>query len=151
MMLWHTEGPWRWEINAKSKSLHLVGGKPQFDLTVLDFARWGTHGATMRLRDTAHDGMNIMHRLHERPDWIAPILGREHHASWCAAVVHPDARLIEQAPTLLADLVDAAALLRRYEELHRAKGTEDSNKKADVNAAMTSRFERTIAAARGVA
>ena len=68
-----------------------------------------------------------------------------------AAVVHPDARLIEQAPTLLADLVDAAALLRRYEELHRAKGTEDSNKKADVNAAMASRFERTIAQATGLA
>ena len=111
MMLWHTEGPWRWEINAKSKSLHLVGGKPQFDLTVLDFARWGTHGATMRLRDTAHDGMNIMHRLNERQDWINPFPGREHHASWCAAVVHPDARLIEAAPIMLAALRRAALAL----------------------------------------
>lgn len=107
----HTEGPWRWEINRKHRSLHLVGGRPQFDLTVLDFARWGTQGATMRLRDTAHDGMNIMHRLHERADWIAPFPVRGHHADWCSAVVHPDALLIQAAPTMLAALRRAAMAL----------------------------------------
>jgi hypothetical protein len=68
----HTPGPWRFEFNAQHRHVHLVGGKPQFDLTIMDFCRWGMHGATMLLRDTAHDGMNIMHKLHERPDWIAP-------------------------------------------------------------------------------
>lgn len=58
-------------------------------------------GATMRLRDTAHDGLQIMHRLHERPDWIAPEEGREHHKSWHQLVTHPDARLIAAAPDLL--------------------------------------------------
>ena len=104
----HTAGPWRWEINRGSKSLHLVGGKPQFDLTVMDFERWGMSGATIRLRDVAHDGMNIMHKLHERPDWIAPLPGRAHHADWFAAVIHPDARLMEAAP----DLLDALRSLR---------------------------------------
>lgn len=104
----HTAGPWRWEINRGSKSLHLVGGKPQFDLTVMDFERWGMSGATIRLRDVAHDGMNIMHKLHERPDWIAPLPGRAHHADWCAAVIHPDARLMAAAP----DLLKALALAR---------------------------------------
>lgn len=58
-----------------------------------------------------------------------------------------NARLITAAPELLADLVEAATTLRRYEALHRAKGTEDSLKKAEVNAALASRFEQTIAKA----
>lgn len=56
-----------------------------------------------------------------------------------------DAKLIAQAPNLLADLISAAGTLRHYEALHRAKGTEDSLKKAEVNAALASRFEQTIA------
>jgi hypothetical protein len=112
MNLPHTSGPWRWEINRKSKSLHLVGGRPMFDLTLLDFERWGMGGATIRLRDTAHDGMNIMHKLHERPDWIAPFHGREHHAHWCADVIHPDARLIASAPDLLDACVEGLEFMR---------------------------------------
>lgn len=100
----HTPGPWRWEISAQSKRVHLVGGRPQYDLTIIDFERWGMNRATMSLRDTAHDGMNLMHKLHERPDWIAPFEGRAHHAHWCANVIHPDARLIAAAPELLAAL-----------------------------------------------
>lgn len=57
-----------------------------------------------------------------------------------------NARLIAQAPALLADLTDAAAQLRKYETLHRAKGHLE---KADVNAALAARFEATIAAAVG--
>jgi len=102
----HTPGPWRWEINEKSKRVHLVGGKPQFDLTIIDAERWGMSSATLRLRDVAHDGMNIMHKIHERRDWVAPFKGREHHADWCAAVRHPDMQLIEAAPDLLASLRD---------------------------------------------
>ncbi|MGY3014709.1 hypothetical protein ACVWZ5_000214 [Pseudomonas sp. TE6283] len=58
-----------------------------------------------------------------------------------------NARLIAQAPNLLVDLVEAAAQLRKYETLHRAKGTADSLAKAEVNAELASRFERAIAAA----
>ena len=105
----HTPGPWRWEFNAKHRSLHLVGGRPQYDLTIMDFARWGMGGATMRLRDTAHAGMNIMHRVHERPDWIAPEPGREHHKHWHQLLTHPDARLIAAAPELLAALREMVA------------------------------------------
>ena len=107
----HTPGPWRWELNEKSKSLHLVGGKPQFDLTIIQPTRWGMGGATLMIRDTAHDGMNIMHKLHERRDWVAPFPGREHHANWCSAVRHPDMQLIEAAPDMLEALV---GLLSRY-------------------------------------
>lgn len=58
-----------------------------------------------------------------------------------------NAKLIAAAPLLLADLIDAAAQLRKYETLHRAKGTADSLAKAEVNAELASRFEQTIAAA----
>lgn len=100
----HTPGPWRFEFNAAYKNVHLVGGRPQYDLTIMDFCRWGMGHATMLLRDTAHDGMNIMHKLHERPDWIAPEPGREHHKNWFQLVKHPDIALIEAAPDLLAAL-----------------------------------------------
>ena len=58
-----------------------------------------------------------------------------------------DAKLIAQAPDLLADLIVAAGTLRHYEALHRAKGTAESLEKAEVNAGLASRFEKTIAKA----
>ncbi len=106
----HTEGPWRWELNMQSKCLHLVGGRPRYDLTIMDFTRWGMGNATVRLRDTAHDGMNIMHKLHARPDWFGPQPGREHHQGWHQLVLHPDMRLIEAAPDLLSALRDLVQL-----------------------------------------
>lgn len=57
------------------------------------------------------------------------------------------ATFIRFSPLLLADLMDAAAQLRKYETLHRAKGTADSLAKAEVNAELASRFEQTIAKA----
>lgn len=55
-----------------------------------------------------------------------------------------DANLIAQAPAMLADLKLAAETLRRYEAAHRAKNTEESTAKAEVNASLASRFEETI-------
>ena len=104
----YTQGPWRWEFNRKHKTLHLVGGRPQYDLTIMDFDRWGMRGAVATLRDPAEDGMNIMHRLCDRPDWIAPFPGRAHHATWCADVTHPDMRLMAAAPDLLEALIELA-------------------------------------------
>lgn len=131
----HTPGPWRWELNEQHKSLHLVGGKPQFDLTIIQPTRWGMGSATLFIRDTSHDGMNIMHKLHERRDWIAPFPGRTHHADWCADVTHPDMRLIAAAPELLEALIafvepvyeggidnDAALLAKAFAAIAKATG-----------------------------
>lgn len=57
-----------------------------------------------RLRGAIEDGMNIMHRLPDRPDWIAPFPARAHHAKWCSDVTHPDIRLMASAPDLLEAL-----------------------------------------------
>lgn len=59
--------------------------------------------------------------------------------------------LREQRDQLLVDLIEAAATLRRYEVLHRAKGNADSEAKAEVNAALAARFEATIAATKDAA
>jgi hypothetical protein len=75
-----------------------------FDLTVMDFARWGMSHAVPRFRDTSVGGMNLMDRLCDRPEWIAPEPGREHHKGWHQLVSHPDARLMAAAPELLAAL-----------------------------------------------
>lgn len=108
----HTPGPWRWEFNAKHRSVQLVGGKPQFDLTIMDFVRWGMGGAAPRFIEPceALNGLQLMHRVCDRDDWIAPFEGRKHHAHWCAGVTHPDALLMAAAPELLDLLIKA----RRY-------------------------------------
>lgn len=106
----HTPGPWRWELNENHKNLQLLGGKPEFDLTIIEPTRWGMGSATLFVRDTAHDGMNLLHKLHERRDWIAPFKGREHHARWLQGVKHPDMTLIETAPELLAALIACEVL-----------------------------------------
>lgn len=74
-----------------------------------------------------------------------------HFVEDCAAEeTLANARLIAAAPELLADLEVAAAQLRQYEALHRAKGTEDSLAKAEVNSDLAGRFEATINKALGV-
>lgn len=65
------------------------------------------------------------------------------------AEAEANARLIAAAPDLLADLRVAAETLRRYETLHRAKGTGDGLQKAEANRLLAMRFEATIAKATG--
>lgn len=101
----HSSGPWRWELNVSDKSVRLCGGVPRFDLTVVDFVRWGMGSAAPRFREDV-DGMNIMRRCDDHGEVFA---GREHHAKWFQGIDHPDARLIASAPEMLA-------LLRRIVE-----------------------------------
>ena len=105
----HTPGPWRWEFNGKHRQLKLVGGRPKFDLTIMEFCRWGMRGAGVSMRDTAPeaDGFNLMYKVHERTEWIKSFKGRDHHKDWCAAVDHPDMLLMQAAPELLEALTDA--------------------------------------------
>jgi hypothetical protein len=123
----HTPGPWRWEFNGEHRTLHLVGGRPRYDLTIMDFERWGMNGATMRLRDTAHDGMQLLYRVHERPDWIEPEAGRQHHKHWHQLLTHPDARLIEAAPELKDRLQRAIDALDRLTDMIDGTGFSESD------------------------
>jgi hypothetical protein len=130
----HTPGPWRWELNEAHKSLSLVGGRPRFDLTIIQPIRWGMGSATLFVRDTAEDGINLLYKLHERRDWIAPFPGREHHAAWCKGAKHPDLTLIEAAP----DLLEALVMVRDADEDCKRDGlpTIPSAARAKIDAAI---------------
>jgi len=73
----YTKGPWRWEFNPKTKTVQLCGGKPEFDLTVMDFVRVGMFGAGPRVIDKTDLGL------------LAGVVLR-----------HPDLDLIAAAPEL---------------------------------------------------
>jgi len=110
-----TPGPWRWELNPKSKCVRLCGGKPRFDLTVMDFVRWGIGGAAPR----------FVSGLLTRCDTMGVIVpGREHHAAWFQGLSHPDADLIARAPDLLAENESLRA------ELYIARGEIDALRRA---------------------
>ena len=46
---------------------------------------------------------------------------------------------------LIEALQEATETLRRYEAYHRTKGTDESTAKAEVNAALASKFEKVLA------
>lgn len=151
-----TGGRWRWEINMNNKRLHLVGGAGrEFDLTIMDFDRWGMGNAVATLRDTSIDGMNIMHRLPDRKDWIAPFPGRAHHADWCQQVTHPDMKWIEEAnPATIRTLLDehdrlvgeAAVMRDLLREAHGVIKTvqAESPEEADLLAELLRGMEQAI-------
>jgi hypothetical protein len=102
-----TPGPWRWELNEKSKDLNLCGGKPMYDLTVMDFVRWGVGGAIPRFNTQYNTDLAIM----KKADTFGQIVPeRKHHASWFKTLNHPDAQLIAAAPDLLEACMKALEL-----------------------------------------
>lgn len=109
-----TPGPWRWEVNEKCNQIQLCGGDPKggfgaFDLTVMDFERWGMRGAAPRFVDRSHT-----HPILARADTFAVIAPyREHHASWFKLIDNPDANLIASAPDILAALRKAHSFISR--------------------------------------
>ena len=114
-----TTGPWRWNVNGDTKSVEIEGGRPMYDKTVMDFARWGMNRAQPRFNGAlvdGEDGFNILYPLSGRKDWIAPYAGREHHKSWFANVTHPDAALIVAAVNFVRS-DDFRALLAEREAM----------------------------------
>jgi hypothetical protein len=95
-----TPGPWRWELNKKSKDLNLCGRGEcgPYDFYVMSFERWGMGGAVPTFREGK---MNSMVKAFE---FGKPVEGRLHHSDWFQDIDHPDARLIAAAPELLKAL-----------------------------------------------
>jgi hypothetical protein len=114
----HTPGPWRWELNEKSKRVVMCGGNPHYDLDVMSFARWGMGSATPLFREDV-DRMCIMHPARK---WEIPVAGREHHAAWFQTLNHPDANLIAAAPELL-EALELYALPYTDEQLYQLAET----------------------------
>ena len=118
-----TSGKRRWNVNRKSKCVHLDGGTPQYDLSILCFSRWGMGGATVEFIRGAKPYM--CDGFDKAQDVAVPIPGRAHHADWCADIDNPDAAFIAAADpsTVLAVIArcrDAEALIPRYQADLRA-------------------------------
>jgi len=94
----HTPGPWQWGLNLASKQVRLCGGKVKYDLTVMDFVRWGMSNAAPRFNVERQENLHLMTRADEL-SVVVP--GREHHSDWFRDIDHPDARLIAAAPDML--------------------------------------------------
>lgn len=125
-----TPGPWRFEVRPKDKVVYLQGGRPQYDLSVMDFVRWGMSGAAPRFRDVREQGLNLMTGISV---FTVPCPGREHH-TWLKLVDHPDAQLIEHAHDLADALRDALEVLRQVKALFDAKpATEMTEQEASLH------------------
>jgi hypothetical protein len=135
----HTPGPWRWEVSLKSKNVSLCGGRPPFDQTVMDFVRWGMGGAAPRFVDRDR------FLLRRADEFSVSVPGREHHSGWFRAIDHPDARLIEAAPDLLAALKDAIEMLEFVCECHEGPVTPEQ----EADWARLNRARAAIAKAEG--
>jgi hypothetical protein len=98
-----TAGPWRWECCPKRKSMQLCGGKPTYDLTVMDFVRVGMNGAGARVIDTSETPLKI---LVSALQFAQTQEGRAHHADWFKVLRHPDLDLIAAAPDLAEALIE---------------------------------------------
>ncbi|WP_321953143.1 hypothetical protein [Paraburkholderia bannensis] len=146
----HTPGPWRWEYNATHRSVQLVGGRPKFDFTVMDFVRWGMGGAAPRFIEPSEvmNGLQLMHRICDRADWRAPFEGRAHHANWCAGLTHPDARLMAASPELFEEIERTYEWLgdinHEWRGRSSAEGQQRLNRLRALIAQATGREERDV-------
>lgn len=106
----HTPGPWRWELNVKTRYVHLCGGRPMFDKEVMSFRRWGMNSATPEFRVPIPGQDECAHMVPAHQLGV-PVKGREHHKHWFQDISDPDAKLIASAPDLLEALYKAKAMM----------------------------------------
>lgn len=124
----HTDGPFRFEVRPHNHHVELCGGIPKFDLTVMQFTRWGMGGGQPYLRGKTKDGKHcLIFKLSERPDWTTHAEGREHHVEWFRLIKHPDAQLLEAAPELLTEVRRLRAQLAEFHALADSASDDDDD------------------------
>lgn len=95
-----TPGPWKWNVNLKSRTIELDGPASKMRETVMAFTRWGMSSACPQFNE---NGLLV------RADEVTePIPGQEHHESWHRRLTHRDAVMMEVARNTFAALLDVA-------------------------------------------
>lgn len=145
-----TPGPWRWELNLKCKQAQLCGGDPKggfgaYDLTVMDFVRWGMGGAKPRFRGNKH------FVLHNVEDFAAVVPGREHHKDWFQTVDQPDANYIAAcSPDIVLKLIEIAEAALDLKDARCAYGELDMDGAVNRLARRWRDLEKALTALGGV-
>lgn len=114
----HTPGPWRWELNKASKSVALLGGRPRFDKSVMNFERYGmSHAAPSFNNARLGEEGNLYNEMERCDKYGAIVQGREHHKDWFQEINHPDALLIAASPELFRLLREARTTLEMWKDV----------------------------------
>jgi hypothetical protein len=87
-------------LNRKSKQVQLCGGVPRFDLTVMDFVRWGIPGRDhhadwfqtidhpdahlIAAAPTMLEALELVDQNFKRNDTSGNFLGDDEHEAWAA-------------------------------------------------------------------
>lgn len=107
-----TPGPWYWDVIDAHKCICLESARWK----VMDFARYGMHGAAPRF---------LVDGIMERADaLLKSIPGKEHHRGFDNYIDHPDAAFIAASRTDVPYLLDRVAELEK--EIAAAHGREDA-------------------------
>lgn len=98
-----TKGPWLWRVGLRPDcEAYLMGGGGNL---VMDFVRRGMQRAIARF--------NVGGIMHRADEIAVPLKGQEHNAAWNSTLTHPDAVLIQEAPTIIDQLLKENARLRQ--------------------------------------
>lgn len=105
-----TQGPWRWFGNTKTYDVYLATVN-RGRVFVMDFVRWGMSGAQprfqVRINDAPDKPSGIMRSVGDLGSKESPLGPRfeASHRRQFTGIGHPDAVLIEQAPTIISELL----------------------------------------------
>lgn len=106
------QGPWWWNLNLKSKHIHLEGRSRGSEI-IMDFVRWGMSGARVRFQRAG--------LMTPAEEFARVIPGHEHHADWLKTIEHPDADFIAHARD--GDDVSSVVSERPTDELYATDGS----------------------------
>ena len=127
-----TPGPWQWFGNTAVKSIYLatVHHGRRF---VMQFERWGMRDACPSFQVPISPNNGMMVRADTMVKYERP------YRKDVDGIDHPDARLIEQAPTLIRELLtaaddDAAELARLREQIRALLDALDEHEDASEEA-----------------
>ena len=109
----HTPGIWKWAGDSEIHSLRLES-RAKGLMCVMDFQRWGMQNAvpcfaTKGLMDKASDWLQFQVGDRSIVGHEAALKDISVYRYDIRGIDHPDARLIESAPELLAELIETRA------------------------------------------